>query len=226
MLRGYESGQPRSRFMRRLGPPTRDPPGDSTLPRIGTLWPTQKEHQTRGSPLVGPRLKRADSFVRIQHRRCRLAGPGPMSLMTSRRVLHTVTAPAKNRSSARTAEPAVTPTATIAAALAATMSQVESPTYQHRLDGTPRTREAFSSRSGAGLACATSRPSIIVGGRGRRNPTMDAPTCSCRLEVAIAHGMLRASSIIKSSREPGNGFGSTLRVSNISPCRRSMLSAR
>jgi len=37
MLRGYESGQPRSRFMRRLGPPTRDPPGDSTLPRIGTM---------------------------------------------------------------------------------------------------------------------------------------------------------------------------------------------
>ena len=153
-------------------------------------------------------------------------GSRPMSWMTPRRVLHTLTAPAEVRSPARTAEPAVTPIATMPAALAAIISQLESPTYQHRYGSTPRTRQAFKSRSGAGFACATSRPSMIVGGRGRRNAWTDAPTCSCRLEVAIAQGMLRASSLINSSREAGSGFGSTLRISKISPCRRSMRSAR
>jgi len=153
-------------------------------------------------------------------------GSRPMSWMTPRRVLHTLTAPAEVRSPARTAEPAVTPIATMPAALAAIISQLESPTYQHRFGSTPRTRQAFKSRSGAGFACATSRPSMIVGGRGRRNAWTDAPTCSCRLEVAIAQGILRALSVIKSSREAGSGFGSTLRISKISPCRRSMPSAR
>jgi len=146
--------------------------------------------------------------------------------MTPRRVLHTLTAPAEVRSPAWTAEPAVTPTPTMPAALAAIISQRESPTYQHRSGSTPKTRQAFRSRSGAGFACATSCPSMIVGGRGRRNAWTDAPTCSCRLEVAIAQGMLRASSLINSSREAGSGFGSTLRISKISPCRRSMRSAR
>src|SRR5436309_12079632 len=153
-------------------------------------------------------------------------GSRPMSWMTPRRVLHTRTAPAEVRSPAWTAEPAVTPTPTMPAALAAIISQRESPTYQHRSGSTPKTRQAFRSRSGAGFACATSCPSMIVGGRGRRNAWTDAPTCSCRLEVAIAQGMLRASSLINSSREAGRGFGSTFRVSKTSPCRRSMRSAR
>src|SRR5947208_406722 len=150
----------------------------------------------------------------------------PRSWMTPRRVVHTLTAPAEVRSPAWTAEPAVTPTATMLAALAAIISQRESPTYQHRFGSTPRTRQAFRSRSGAGFACATSCPSMIVGGRGRRNAWTDAPTCSCRLEVAIAQGILRASSLINSSREAGKGFGSTFRVSKTSPCRRSIRSAR
>src|SRR6266566_4077878 len=152
--------------------------------------------------------------------------PRPRSWMTPRRVLDTLTAPAEVRSPAWTAEPAVTPTATMPAALAAIISQRESPTYQHRFGSTPRTRQAFRSRSGAGFACATSCPSMIVGGRGSRNAWTDAPTCSCRLEVAIAQGMVRASSLINSSREAGKGFGSTFRASKTSPCRRSMRSAR
>src|SRR6266480_463124 len=150
----------------------------------------------------------------------------PRSWMTPRRVLHTLTAPAEVRSPAWTAEPAVTPTATMPAAFAAIISLRESPTYQHRFGSTPRTRQAFRSRSGAGFACATSCPSMIVGGRGSRNAWTDAPTCSCRLEVAIAQGMVRASSLINSSREAGKGFGSTFRASKTSPCRRSMRSAR
>src|SRR5437867_2688005 len=67
-------------------------------------------------------------------------GSRPMSWMTPRRVLHTLTAPAEVRSPARTAEPAVTPIATMPAALAAIISQLESPTYQHRFGSTPRTR--------------------------------------------------------------------------------------
>src|SRR5438552_18149802 len=54
----------------------------------------------------------------------------PRSWMTPRRVVHTLTAPAEVRSPAWTAEPAVTPTATMLAALAAIISQRESPTYQ------------------------------------------------------------------------------------------------
>src|SRR5437016_14588016 len=44
------------------------------------------------------------------------------------------------RSPAWTAEPAVTPTPTMPAALAAIISQRESPTYQHRSGSTPKTQ--------------------------------------------------------------------------------------
>src|SRR5205809_71324 len=150
----------------------------------------------------------------------------PRSWMIPRTALQTMPPAADVRPRARPPEPAGPPTVTKPAALAAIISQRESPTCQHRFGSTPRTRQAFRSRSGAGFACATSCPSMIVGGRGRRNAWTDAPTCSCRLEVAIAQGILRASSLINSSREAGKGFGSTFRVSKTSPCRRSMRSAR
>src|SRR2546430_471368 len=50
-------------------------------------------------------------------------GSQPMSWMTPRRVLHTLTAPAEVRSPAWTAEPAVTPTPTMPAALVEILPQ-------------------------------------------------------------------------------------------------------
>jgi len=111
---------------------------------------------------------------------------------------------------AGTAAPAMTPTPAMPAALAARMSQVESPMHQHASAGWPNASAAASSRSGSGLACSTDEPSTMVGSRPSSSAASEVPTCLRRDEVAMAHGHEAPSSHRSISRAPGSGCGSRL----------------
>ena len=85
------------------------------------------------------------------------------------------------------------------------MSQVESPTYQHRCGWTFNSRAAKRSRSGAGLACSTWLPSTIFGSAGSCRAPIEVRVCSRRLEVATAHGSVDRPNARSTSLTPGIG---------------------
>src|SRR5450755_3466077 len=97
-------------------------------------------------------------------------------------------APAASRASA-SAAPVVTPMPDMPAAALATMSHVESPTYQQRAGVALSWAAAYSSRSGAGLACSTWLPSTMVGSDGSFSDRTEAMTWPGRLDVAMANVM-------------------------------------
>ena len=142
-------------------------------------------------------------------RRLRRRGPAArgvtrqIAAASSSSVATTAAAPADRSASPPTADPASTPIATMPAATAETMSQVESPMYQQRAGSTPISSAAYSRRSGSGFACLTWLASMIVGSSASPSAATDAPTWSLRLDVAIAHGMPAASIAVTIARDPG-----------------------
>src|SRR5687768_15439466 len=157
-------------------------------------------------------------------RRYSSSGIGQSGTLSCSSVSSTAVAPASRNAPASTAAPATTPMASIPAATAARMSQVESPTYQHSSATTSRRCAASRSRSGAGLARSTALPSTMRGGVPNRSAATEAATCAAREEVAMAQVTPAASSLASASRAPGSGRGSRLRWSNSSPARRSISS--
>src|SRR5687768_5085013 len=157
-------------------------------------------------------------------RRYSSSGIGQSGTLSCSSVSSTAVAPASRNAPASTAAPAVTPMASMPAANAARMSQVESPTYQHSSASTSSRCAASRSRSGAGLARSTALPSTMRGGVPSRSAATEAATCAAREEVAMAQVTPSSSSRPSSSRAPGSGRGWRLRSSNSSPARRSISS--
>src|SRR5262245_14777425 len=115
----------------------------------------------------------------------------PSAPTSSLRSPTTTAAPAPRSAASSTPEPAVTAIGTMPAATAATMSQVESPTYQQWPGSTPSCSAASSNRSGSGFACSTWLASTIRGSSSKPSAFTEVCTCSLRLDVAIAQSMPR-----------------------------------